>query len=82
MDLTKEQKENLKQLGRYFEKLEKDAIQNNIDLDVFMSEYKDNGYAIYMTEQVDLEKKASERKKVFQKSTKDKTEKTHSAKSK
>ena len=89
MSLTKEQKKDLSQLSRYFEKVEKLAAKNNLDLDVFISEYKDNGYAVYATEKVSLKddmiKKDVERieqmstyrkrKKVFEKHGKEKTEK-------
>ena len=54
MSLTKEQKKDLQQLSHYFEKVEKLAAKNNIDLDVYISEYWDNGYAVYATEKVEL----------------------------
>ena len=74
MSLSELQKEELGKLSVYFEKLEKLATKNNIDLDVFISEYKDDGYSIYRTEKVEMEKKAEKRKKVFEKSgKKDKT---------
>jgi hypothetical protein len=89
MSLTKEQKKDLSQLSRYFEKVEKLAAKNNLDLDVYISEYWDNGYAVYATEKVSLKddmiKKDVERieqmstdrkrKKVFEKHGKEKTEK-------
>ena len=65
MSLTKKQREDLSQLSNYFKSLEKKAIANNIDLDVFMTEYKDNGYAIYATEQVSMSQTAEERKEIF-----------------
>lgn len=71
MSLSKEQKKDLNQLGEYFRKLEKIAIENNIDLDVFMSEYKDDGFAVYATEKVSLNANAEKRKNVFQKSQKE-----------
>lgn len=70
MSLSELQKEELNKLSGYFEKLEKLAIKNNIDLDVFISEYKDDGFSIYRTEKVEMEKKAEKRKKVFEKSGK------------
>ena len=68
MSLTAQQKEELSKLSLYFEKLEKLAAKNNIDLDVFISEYKDDGYSIYQTEKIEMQKNAEKRKKIFQKS--------------
>ena len=68
MSLTTQQKEELSKLSLYFEKLEKLAAKNNIDLDVFISEYKDDGYSIYQTEKIEMQQKAEKRKKVFEKS--------------
>jgi len=76
--LTSLQKDELARLSQYFEKLEKLAVRNNIDLDVFISEYKDDGYAFYATEQIELQRKAARRKKVMEKSSKDKSEKSSS----
>ncbi|MCX6274560.1 MAG: hypothetical protein NTV09_05090 [Bacteroidetes bacterium] len=70
MSLSELQKEELGKLSVYFEKLEKLASKNNIDLDVFISEYKDDGFSIYRTEKVEMEQKAEKRKKVFEKSEK------------
>jgi hypothetical protein len=89
MSLTKEQKKDLQQLSTYFDKVEKLAAKNNVDLDVYISEYWDNGYAVYATERVELkedllkqdverieqETTARKRKKVFEKHGKEKTEK-------
>jgi len=68
MSLTAQQKEELNKLSLYFEKLEKLAARNNIDLDVFISEYKDDGYSFYQTEKIEMQKKAEKRKKIFEKS--------------
>jgi hypothetical protein len=68
MSLTTQQKEELNKLSLYFEKLEKLAAKNNIDLDVFISEYKDDGYSIYQTEKIEMQKKAEKRKRIFEKS--------------
>ena len=89
MSLTKEQKKDLDQLSQYFKKVERLAAKNNLDLDVYISEYKDNGYAVYATEQVSLKDDlkrdvnrieqmgtARKRKKVFEKHGKEKTEKS------
>ncbi len=75
MSLTDQQREELGKLSSYFEKLEKLATKNNIDLDVFISEYKDDGYSFYQTEKIELKKKTDKRKNVFEKSGKEKTEK-------
>ncbi len=78
MSLSEQQQEELSKLSVYFEKLEKLAVRNNIDLDVFVSEYKEDGYSIYRTEKIEMERKAEKRKKVFEKSGKEKKEKTSS----
>ena len=80
MSLTAQQKEELNQLSLYFEKLEKLASRNNIDLDVFISEYKDDGYSIYQTEKIEMQKKAEKRKKIFEKSGETKSLKTQTQK--
>jgi len=79
MSLTEQQKEELGKLSLYFEKLEKLAAKNNIDLDVFISEYKDDGYSFYRTEKIEMQKKAEKRKKVFEKSGNSKSIKPSSA---
>ncbi len=71
MSLTKEQKQDLEQLSTYFRKLEKLALKKGIDLDVFISEYKDDGYAVYATESI--KEKADNRKKIFEKAGKEKS---------
>lgn len=70
MSLSDLQKEELSKLSVYFEKLEKLASKNNVDLDVFISEYKDDGYSFYRTEKIEMEEKAEKRKKVFEGSAK------------
>ena len=79
MSLTKEQKQDLDKLSAYFNKIEELAAKNGIDLDVFMSEYKDDGYAVYATENIQVSDKAENRKKVFQKAGKEKTNQKNSA---
>ena len=71
MSLTKEQKQDLDQLSTYFRKLEKLAMKSGIDLDVFISEYKDDGYAVYATE--NIKEKAASRKNIFEKEGKEKS---------
>lgn len=68
MSLTREQKQDLEKLGQYFEKIEKLAAKSNIDLDVFITEYKEEGYSVYATEKVELERAGKKRKRVFEKS--------------
>jgi hypothetical protein len=89
MSLTREQKKDLDQLSQYFKKVEKLAEKNNVDLDVYISEYWDNGYAVYATERVELkdellkqdverieqESTARKRRKVFEQHGKEKTKK-------
>jgi len=79
MSLTREQKKELEQLGQYFKKIEKLAAQIDIDLDVYMSEYKEEGYAFYATEKVTVGEKANNRKKVFEKAGKETTPKIKSS---
>lgn len=76
MSLTDQQKAELNSLSAYFEKLEKLASKNNIDLDVFISEYKDDGYSFYKTEKIEMQKKAEKRKKLFEKDGNRKPEKS------
>ena len=80
MSLTAQQQEELSKLSLYFEKLEKLAAKNNIDLDVFISEYKDDGYSIYQTEKIEMQQKAEKRKKIFEKSEGIKSEKSQARK--
>lgn len=80
MSLTPQQKEELSKLSLYFEKLEKLASRNNIDLDVFISEYKDDGYSFYQTEKIEMQKKAEKRKKIFEKSGESKSVKSQTQK--
>ena len=73
MSLSREQQQELEKLSNYFEKIEKLAVKNRIDLDVFISEYKEDGYEVYATEKVTIKEKADSRKSVFEKSGKEKT---------
>jgi len=73
MSLTKEQQKELKQLSEELNKMEQFAIENNIDLDVFISEYNEEGYSVYATEKVSPGNKSSERKQVFEQGGKEKT---------
>lgn len=71
MSLSQEQKHDLHELSKHLRRIEEFAIQNNIDLDVFMTQYSKNGIAVYGTEKVSLDKgKAEKRKKVFEKAEK------------
>jgi hypothetical protein len=65
MSLTREQKKDLSKLTEYFKKIEKIATENNLDLDVFMSEYRDSGFSSYSIEKIDASA-ASQRKKIFE----------------
>ncbi|MFN8164623.1 MAG: hypothetical protein U0X76_00220 [Bacteroidia bacterium] len=75
MSLSKEQKKDLEQIGQYYRKLEKISVDNNLDLDVFMSAYNEEGYAGYATEKVSFDEKAVKRKTVFEKAGKEKSTK-------
>ena len=70
MSLSKEQKKELDELGKQLKKIEKLTVEDNIDLDVFMSEYNESGYAVYATETVRVNEKARKRKMLFEKSGK------------
>ena len=73
MTLTKEQKRNLEQLTEYLKKIEKQGIENNLDLDVYMTDYSDDDIAVYATERVNLVADAARRKNIFEKSGKEKS---------
>ena len=71
MSLSREQKKDLNQLGEYFRQIEHLAVENKLDLDVFMSEYNADGFAVYATEKVIIDEVKEKRKEAFQKSGKD-----------
>ena len=74
MSLSKEQQQDLNKIKEHLKKIERFAIENNLDLDVFMTQYTDKGIAVYGTEKISLEKgNAEKRKKVFEKTDKEKT---------
>jgi hypothetical protein len=73
MTLTREQKKHLSQLSEYLKKMEKLKTEDNIDLDVFMTDYKDGDISIYATEKIDLSAAAEKRKDVFEKSGREKS---------
>jgi hypothetical protein len=71
MSLSQEQKNDLNELGRQLRRIEEFAILNNIDLDVYMTQYGKKGIAVYGTEKVALNTgTAKKRKEVFQRSEK------------
>lgn len=72
MALSKEQRKELSLLSKHLDKIEKFSLENNIDLDVFISEYNEEGYSVYATEKVSLEEKGSSRKSVFAGNTRSK----------
>jgi hypothetical protein len=72
MALSKEQQKELKKLAVELEQIELYAIENNLDLDVFISRYDESGYMDHSTERVTLEEKSADRKKVFQGESKQK----------
>ena len=73
MTLTKEQKRDLNQLSEYLKKIEKLSVENDSDLDVFMSDYKDGQFEIYATEKITYPANAEKRKMIFEKSGQEKS---------
>jgi hypothetical protein len=71
MSLSKEQQQDLDKLSTYFRKLEKLAMKSGIELDVFISDYKEDGFSVYATE--NIKEKAASRKKIFEKEGKEKS---------
>ncbi len=69
MSLSNEQKKELSKIGEQLRKIEKLAVENSLDLDVFMTEYNEKGFAVYATEKVSINPVAKKRKDVFQKET-------------
>jgi len=67
MSLTSEQKKDLNELGNKFREIEKVLTESNIDLDVFMTGYGDDGIQLYATEKVSRVVNAGKRKSVFEK---------------
>lgn len=67
MSLTSEQKKDLKQLGKQLRDLEKTAMENSIDLDVFITEYVDDDINLFATEKISQNSGAGTRKRVFEK---------------
>ena len=73
MSLSKEQKKDLNQISEYLKKIERIGVSNNIDLDVFMTDYNKDGFAVYATERISLNANSDSRKKVFEGSEKEKS---------
>lgn len=69
MSLTKEQQKELRRLSKELAEIERLSVENNIDLDVFISEYSEEGYSVYATERVNLDKQGDDRKDVFKRTT-------------
>ncbi len=65
MSLTLDQKKELEKLSRELEKFEQMAIENNLDLDVFISSYNEQGFEEYTTERVSLDEAAKKRKQIM-----------------
>ena len=76
MALTKEQRRELNQLSEYLKKIEKISIENKIDLDVFMTDYKGGRIQIYATEKISIPRNADQRKNIFEKSGVEKSKTT------
>ena len=56
----------------YLKSIKKYAVEDYLDLDVYMSDYSEAGYSVYSTESIDINAGAEKRKKVFEKSEKGK----------
>ncbi len=69
MSLTNDQKKDLKELGKKFREIEKTTMEGNIDLDVFMTGYGDDGIQLYGTEKISQKANAGKRKNVFERHT-------------
>ncbi len=67
MELTIEEKKELSQLSGYFKKIEVSANHLGIDLDDYIAEYRDNGYAQLVVKDADA--KIPDRKDAFQKAS-------------
>lgn len=65
--LTKQQEEEISKMSEYFKNVEKVTEPNNIYLDVFLTEYSDDGISLYSTERVMLNEKGKSRKEAFEK---------------
>lgn len=74
MSLSPEQQQDLNELSKHLRSIEEFAVKNNIDLDVFMTQYGSKDIAVYGTEKITLDKgKAEKRKRIFEKAEKVKT---------
>ena len=69
MSLTREQQRELNQIREYFKKIETITVDDSIDLDVFVTEYNENGFSIYATEKIRFKTNSDKRKNIFEKST-------------
>ena len=69
MSLTREQQRDLNQISEYFKKIETITIEDSIDLDVFVTEYNEDGFSIYATEKIRFKTNSDKRKNIFEKST-------------
>ena len=69
MSLTREQQRDLNQISEYFKKIETITIEDSIDLDVFVTEYNEDGFSIYATEKIRFKTDSDKRKNIFEKST-------------
>lgn len=69
MSLTREQQRDLNQISEYFKKIETITTEDSIDLDVFVTEYNEDGFSIYATEKIRFKTNSDKRKNIFEKST-------------
>ncbi len=66
MSITIHQKRGIAKINDCFNKLEKIAIENNIDLDVLMNIHKYEGVDNLIEEKQNLKVRAESRKRVFE----------------
>ena len=69
MSLTRDQQRDLNQISEYFKKIETITTEDSIDLDVFVTEYNEDGFSIYATEKIRFKTNSDKRKNIFEKST-------------
>jgi len=67
MSLTSEQKRYMKAISKQLREIERIALENSIDLDVFITGYNEEGVSLYATEKISQKESAGKRKKVFEK---------------
>jgi hypothetical protein len=67
MSLTSEQKRYMKAISKQLREIERIALENSIDLDVFITGYNEEGVSLYATEKISQKENAGKRKRIFEK---------------